>query len=144
MSSIMSPLRRTRSYVYLLIFSGLMLGGCAAAKPAIVPTAEDVATLHNYQLGDEVKQIDNYELNGWNYLSDRALLLPARPGSYYLLMLDRSCPELRHSEAIGFTSTVGRLRSKFDAVVVRSRPESIERKCYIEAMYLVTKVKKPD
>lgn len=143
MSNKISILYRVSTYTCVCICYVLMLIGCATAKPAVVPTAQDIAILHHYELGEEIKEIPNFQMNGWNYINNRALLLPARPGSHYLLMLDRPCPGLSESEAIGFTSNVGRLRAKFDAVVVHTRPESIERKCYIDAIYRVTKNKKP-
>lgn len=119
----------------------LLLSACTTTKPAQSPSPQQLASEHGYQLGTEVTSIRNYDINGWNYVSNRALIIPARPNKHYLLLLNRPCQELRSTELIGFTSTVNQLTSGFDAVVVHDHPGGIESKCYIDQIFEIDKVK---
>ncbi|WP_317930175.1 DUF6491 family protein [Halioxenophilus sp. WMMB6] len=125
----------------------LLLAGCAATDSASTnqaPTAMEVAIERGYLLGEEVDKIHNYEISGWQYLAADGLLLPASPSKTYLVLLKDRCSELSSTETIGLTTTVSSVLSRFDAVIVHPHPGGIERRCYIDTIYLVEKPKKGD
>lgn len=118
----------------------LLVSACAAAEsPA--PNPQALANARGYQLNKEVKSINNYDVSGWQYVSNRAIIIPASPGHHYLLLLDRNCTSLRGREVIGFTTTVGRVLSRFDAVVAGDKLTGMHQRCIIQRMYSLTKIK---
>lgn len=125
---------------YLIILA--LLPSACAFTPHQPPSPQQLAAEHGYLLGEQVKKIHDYEINGWNYISNRSLIIPARPGLHYLLILDRECPQMRGREVIGFTSTINTLQAGFDAVVINDRHSGIHEKCYIDQIYKVTKAAK--
>lgn len=92
-----------------------------------------------YKLGEEVKRINNYMIDGWQYVSDDAIIIPARPSLDYLVLLRSPCHSLRSTNTIGLTSTTGSVLSNFDAIVVFDAPRSFEEKCFIDTMYTLEK-----
>ncbi len=131
----------------LTVFLALLaLTACAGSSqpPAITATIDDpVATVMNrgYQLGEEVKRINNYTINGWQYVSDEAIIIPARPSLDYLVLLRTRCRALKHTEVIGLTSTTGSVLSNFDAIVAYDHPTRLEEKCFIDKIYQLEKAK---
>lgn len=118
----------------------LLLTACAATTENAEPAnANELADQKGYVLGDEVQSIHNYRIDGWQYLSNRSLILPAGPSVYFLVMLDRNCSELRSAEAIALSTTMGNLRSGFDAVIVRDSASGMTRSCFIDQMYQLSK-----
>lgn len=128
--------------LFPLALAALLLSACTTTASKPPPTPQELAEERGYQLGAEVKEVKNYEIDGWRHVSNRALIIPARPSRHYLLMLNRPCPDLQTTEVIGFTTTVNSVLSRFDAVVVVDGPGGMEQKCYIERMYSITKTKK--
>ena len=102
------------------------------------PTAEELANQHNYELGLEVEKIKSYRIDGWHYVSNRALVFNAGPGGQYLLMLAGNCPWLRGQEAIGFTTTVNDVLARFDAIRARDNGATMPQRCQIQHIYEVT------
>lgn len=107
-----------------------MIVGCASQPER---TLEEHLSDLGYRLGETVDRIQNYKINGWNYLDDRHLIFDGGPSQKYLITLQIDCSETRGAEHIGFTSTVSSV-TKFDKVVAatpigpRSCPiESIQK-----------------
>ena len=59
-----------------------------------------------------------HRLDGWRAVDEDTLLVWATPFRPYLIELTRRSPDLRFSETIGVTSTVGTV-TRFDSVLVR-------------------------
>jgi len=129
--------------VYAITLLTLFVFGCTTIEISR-PTPEELATEQGYRLGPEVKDIRNYELDGWNYVSSRALIIPARPSKHYLVTFRTDCSELSLTEVIGFTSTNSFVLSNFDAVIVRDRRRGIDNRCYIDKIYEITRLKDQD
>jgi hypothetical protein len=122
-----------------VIYLPLLLLTACASQPPEKPDPSALAAERGYTIEEEVRDIKNYEIDGWQYVSNWALIIPARPSSHYLVMLDRNCSYLRGTEAIRFTSTVNSVLARFDAVLVKDFPQAIEQRCQIDRIYRITK-----
>ncbi len=71
-----------------------------------------------YSEGAVVDGVENYRVDGWNYLDNKHIVIYAGPSQRFLITTMINCPDLSSSEHIGFTSTVNRL-TKFDKLIVR-------------------------
>ncbi|MGH8039417.1 MAG: DUF6491 family protein [Stenotrophomonas sp.] len=70
-------------------------------------------------------------LNGWTELGDSALAVWTRPSEAYLLELRGDCQGLSYATAIGLTSQMGRVSSRFDKVLVRDTTGGPQVPCFI-------------
>src|SRR5689334_25246928 len=59
-------------------------------------------------------------IDGWTPLGDSALAIWTRPNEAYLLEVDGPCTDLDFAQAIGLTSQMGIVYSRFDKVIPRS------------------------
>jgi hypothetical protein len=91
----------------------MTLAGCAAQADR---TLEEHLSDLGYRIGEPVDRIQDYKINGWNYLDDRHLLFDGGPSQKYLITLKIDCSDTRGAEHIGFTSTVSSV-TKFDKIV---------------------------
>ena len=123
--------------VYLFLFT-LLLAACAGTATER-PNPGELAVKHGYQLEKEVKEIRQYRINGWNYVSDRALIINGGPSRKYLLILNRRCPYLRSEEIIGYSTTATSVLARFDAVIVKDSASGITEKCHIDRIFEVTR-----
>jgi hypothetical protein len=90
-----------------------------------------------YDIVGPVKSIKNYRIDGWNYLSSRALIINAGVRESYLLTLRFPCHGLRNSTLIATTSTTSNL-TKFESIIVRQAGTGAQ-KCPIENLYKLEK-----
>ena len=134
-----------KSKTLFLICCAVILQACTAS-PSKPPTpAAQLASSKGYQLGEPVKKIMNYQLDGWNYINSQALIIRSTPSRDYLVTLRDRCHELSSREVIGTTATGSAMQAGFDAIVVtlaganRSLRKSDTRKCYIDNIYALTK-----
>lgn len=113
-------------------------------KPPHAP--DSLAASKGYQLGEAVKTLQNYELSGWRYINQRAIIMSASPSRDYLITLKERCYELSTSEVIGTTATGNIIHAAYDALVVSIDGSSIgsgrinTRKCHIEGIYALSKL----
>jgi len=130
------------------MLSALLLVACAGASKTenkMDQLGDDPIAMvidRGYKLGDKVKRVNNYMIDGWQYVSDEAIIIPARPSKHYLVVLKQKCHQLRNTNVIGFTTTASSVLSNFDAVVVYDHPVTYEQKCYIDKMYEIVRDKK--
>ena len=95
-----------------------MLAGCASTPR--MSDAEKYA-LYEAHAGAPVSSFRYFgSLNGFTPLGDSALVIWTRPREAWLLDLSGSCPDLPYTNAIGLTSSMGRVSARFDKVLVRS------------------------
>ncbi len=73
-------------------------------------------------------------LNGWTELGDSALAVWTRPSEAYLLELRGPCEGLAYAPAIGLTSQMGRVSSRFDKVLVRDTTGGPRLPCFISSI----------
>ncbi|MEH6558384.1 MAG: DUF6491 family protein [Oceanicoccus sp.] len=126
-----------------------MLFACASSTPAPTPPAQ-LAQDRGYELGEPVDKIMNYRLDRWNYINPQAVIIHSGVNRDHLVTLRDRCHELMSAEVIATTSTGSAMRARFDAIIVSldgSRPTnsaSNTRKCYIDSIYAISKIKKSD
>lgn len=65
-------------------------------------------------------------IDGWTPLGDSALAIWTRPNEAYLLEVDEPCPDLAFAFAIGLTSQMGTVYSRFDKVIPRTGAGGIQ------------------
>lgn len=133
----------------LLLAATVLAALTACANTTHKPlNPEELALSKGYLLGNPVDGIRNYTLNGWNHVNDRAIIIDSSVNKRYLVTLREHCHELSTSNAIGTTATAGQMRAGFDAVLVRRAGagrslNSIDtHKCYIDKIYMLSKIKK--
>ena len=74
-------------------------------------------------------------LSGWTALGDSALAVWTRPSEGYLLDLAGPCQGLDYASAIGLTSRIGRVSSRFDKVLVRDPTAGpVNLPCFISSI----------
>lgn len=116
------------------------LAGCATHREA--PTLQQQLAKRGYTQGETVRDIQNYRLNGWNYVDSRHLIIDTGPSDRYLVTLRVSCHELSSTQDIGFTSTAGKL-TRFDSVLLRDS-SGMRRDCPIEELQRLQKASAED
>lgn len=80
---------------------------------------------------EEVEDFLSWNIDGWQGLDARSLIVTVSPTKSYLLILDRRIIGLRSGENIKISSINSRVRSGFDQVQIldgfSSRPTRIEK-----------------
>lgn len=111
---------------------------------ALGANADDTLQAHLAKLGyrqtDAVEKVQNYRVDGWNYIDSRHIVIYAGPGQRYLIGTMGDCSDLSSAENIGFTSTVNYL-TKFDKLIVRGAG-GFKRNCPISEIYQLESIKK--
>lgn len=90
-----------------------------------------------YRQGESIERINNYRVDGWNYLDDKHIVIYAGPSKRFLLTTLIDCSDLSSAEHIGFTSTTNSL-TKFDKLIVRGVAGMI-RHCPIAEIKILQK-----
>lgn len=128
---------RTHRYAYTLLFCGACL-----TLPSIThaETGADLSAKLDklgYAQGEAVERVDNYRVNGWNYIDDKHIVIYSGPSTRYLITTLIDCRDLSSAENIGFTSTSNSL-TKFDQLIVRGVAGFVKN-CPITQIHALTK-----
>lgn len=94
------------------------------------------------QPGETVDRIQNYRVDGWNYLDDRHIMIFAGPSRRFLIGLMSNCIGLSSAQRIGFTTTATQL-TRFDRLVVRG-PGRMQQTCPISEMRELNPIKEKE
>jgi hypothetical protein len=97
---------------------------------------------YKYQQGAPVESINDYELDGWNYIDSTHIVIHTGPSRHYLISLMSSCHDLSTAENIAFTTTTNEL-TKFDKLMVRGAGDIVQH-CPITQINALTKKKAAD
>lgn len=119
----------------LLCWAGLLFSSIGCAE-----TTETLTTQLNklgYEQGETIERVENYRVDGWNYLDDKHIVIYAGPSKRFLIATTIRCPDLSSAEHIGFTSTVNTI-TKFDKLIVRGAG-GIVQNCPIQEIKLLHK-----
>ncbi len=122
----------------------LTLGGCASSeqvRDAQLPLDQHLAKLGLVQ-GEPQDSISRFEIDDWDYLDKRHIVLGRAPGRRYLLEFSRDCDRLDFSSSIGYSSTVG-LLTHLDHVTVFDGMGGVPQICQIDKLYKLERVEKP-
>jgi hypothetical protein len=93
-----------------------------------------------YEQGESVEKVQDYKLDGWNYIDDQHIMIYTGPSERFLVGLMGRCHDLSTAEDIGFSSTVSQL-TKFDKLVVKG-PGGMKQNCPITEIHRLNRVKK--
>ncbi|KAB7631978.1 DUF6491 family protein [Stenotrophomonas rhizophila] len=118
-----------------LAIAALCLGLAACASTGRLSTAQKL-DLYRAHAGPPQQDMPLYgSLSGWTALGDSALAVWTRPSEGYLLDLTGPCQGLDYASAIGLTSRIGRVSSRFDKVLVRDPTAGpVNLPCFISSI----------
>lgn len=94
---------------------------------------------YKYEQGAPVESINNYELDGWNYIDRTHIVIHTGPSRDYLVTVMTPCNDLPSAENIAFTTTTGKL-TRFDKLMVRGAGGFVQH-CPITQINALTKKK---
>jgi hypothetical protein len=117
--------------------AGLLLSACNSQPPRQVPVSEKVAN-RGYSMGEQVKRINDFQINSWNYIDRRNAIIYVGASRYYLITTRRPCDGLTETDNLAYSTTVGNLTDK-DKLLVRRDSGRVES-CFIETIYELKKV----
>ena len=110
----------------------LALAACATTGPLSSTERLDLDRAHAGAPQNDMQFFGS--LNGWTELGDSALAVWTRPSEAYLLELNGPCQDLPYATAIGLTSSMGRVSSRFDKVLVRDPTGGPRLPCFINSI----------
>jgi hypothetical protein len=117
--------------VIAMSLSAVMLAGCATGRLSSAERLE----IYRAHAGPPQQDLQYFgSLNGWTELGDSALAVWTRPSEAYLLELRGPCDGLSYAPAIGLTSQMGRVSSRFDKVLVRDTTGGPRMPCFINSI----------
>ncbi|WP_339628176.1 DUF6491 family protein [uncultured Pseudomonas sp.] len=125
----------------LLLASVLLLMACSqqAARNESLSLDEHLATL-GYRQGEPVTAVWYIDIDGWQYLDKRHLLLGTGPGRSYLVEFSYPCRNLSFSNLISYSTTVGSLTTLDRIVSIDS--SGFPEYCLIGGLYRLEKLPK--
>jgi len=94
-----------------------LLGACSN-----VPYKERMQTrLAQYEryAGEPIDNFHFWRMENWEVLGNNKLVVRTTLRDAYLITVEKACPELEWANAIGVTSTINQVSTRFDSVVVR-------------------------
>lgn len=128
---------RYRLITRCLLFIGVVTGAIGVnAQDALQGKLEKLG----YRQADAVEKVQDYRVNGWNYIDSKHIVIYAGPSRRYLITTMNDCSDLISAENIGFSSTVNYL-TKFDSLRVRGAG-GFERNCPITEIHALESIKK--
>ncbi|NIP16833.1 MAG: hypothetical protein GWM87_00710 [Xanthomonadales bacterium] len=125
----------------LFIISAVFLAACAIGADA-PQTLEGKLAARNLIVGEPVKRISNYRMDGWAYLDDRHLIIESGASDRYLVSLKTRCDDMRGAINIGFRTYTGSLTDA-DSVVVRATG-GYTRNCLIDTLHELVRVNRDE
>lgn len=128
----------------LLLCAVSILMGCASSERAgnaALPLDQHLAKLGLSQ-GAPVDSITRHDIDDWDYLDKRHIVVGRAPGRLYLLEFSRDCDRLDFSSAIGYSSTIG-LLTPMDHITVFDGMGGVPQMCQIDKLYQLERVEKP-
>ncbi len=128
--------RRLPQLVATLILSGVAATASAGDNDK---TLQEKLAKQKYQQGEAVEYINNYELDGWNYIDRTHIVIHTGPSRDYLVTVMMPCNDLPSAENIAFTTTTGKL-TRFDKLMVRGAGGIVQH-CPITQINALTKRK---
>lgn len=128
----------TFKHLALMVSVAAIAGACAVSPANGDALAEKLARKH-YEIMEPVDHIQNYRIDGWNYVDDYNVVFNAGPSEYYLVTFNQRCLNLSSVEAIAFSTTLGRV-TRFDKVLVHDRGGLTPESCFIKDIRRLRKV----
>ena len=129
----MKNLKHLSSLLVLMITTA-----CSGIPSEPIPLEERLAA-RGYSIGEPVKRLQNYRINGWSNVDSRNVILNVGASEHYLVTLRNNCEGLRSVERLAFSTIIGDLTDK-DKLIVRG-PGRFFENCYIDTIRTLEKIK---
>jgi hypothetical protein len=126
-------------FIGIVILSSLAVA-CANSAYQEVPLEEKLSQ-RGFAIGQPVKRIKNYQINSWNSVDRKHVIINFGASRNYLVTLRTSCGGLMDAALLSFSTTVGFLTDK-DKLLVRDGGNHLLQ-CYISTINELEKVEKP-
>ena len=114
----------------------LLVCACASEPPKTVPLEQRLAK-QGYSMGQQVKRITDYRINGWSSLDRFNIIFNVGAAKNYLITVRIPCDGLLTAEHVAFSTTIGDLTDK-DKLVVRGGGRHLES-CFIDTIHKLEK-----
>lgn len=122
--------------LWIMAAWAVLLSACASGSGPSLTLEEKLAN-RGYTLGEQVRSIRDWNLNGWSYIDDRHFVMHSGVKDYYLVTLRSRSFELDGAINIAFTTTVSSLTDK-DKVLVRA-PGGQAETLWIESLHVLNR-----
>lgn len=113
-----------------------MVSACAGQTPRQAPLEDKLAGL-GYTLGEEVKRVTNFQINSWNLIDRKNVIIYVGAGHRYLITTRSPCDGLEDTEHLNYSTTAGNLTDK-DKLIVRRLHGHVES-CFIDSIFALEK-----
>ena len=120
-------------WLALLVAAGL-LASCSSTPEQELNLEQKLAA-RGYTLGEEIRSIRGWNLNGWAYVDDYHFIMQSGVRDRYLISLATRSINMRSAVFLGFSKTAGSL-TNVDRVVLRDAGGRMER-ILIDKMYVL-------
>lgn len=123
----------------ILLVSALLLAACGqqSLRDETLPLEDRLAAL-GYRQGEAIKSVWHADIDGWQYLDKRHMVLGTGPGRSYLIEFSYPCRNLNFSNRISYSSTVGALTTLDKIVSIDSG--GFPEHCLIGNIYRLEKL----
>ena len=121
------------------LLASMLLTACSqhGLRDETLPLEDRLAML-GYRQGEPVKSVWRVDIDGWQSLDKRHMVLGAGPGRSYLVEFSHPCRNLNFSNRIGYSTTVGSLTTLDKIVSIDSG--GFPEHCLIGEIYRLEKV----
>ncbi len=120
------------------LFALMSVTACSGTPSEPIPLEERLAA-RGYSIGEPVKRLNNYRINGWSNVDSRNVILNVGASEHYLVTVRNNCEGLRSAERLAFSTIIGDLTDK-DKLIVRG-PGRFFENCYIDTIRTLEKIK---
>ena len=100
-------MRMLKSMLMAILLAWLAVA-CSATQEDPLSLDEKLAA-KGYVMGEQVKRVRDWNLNGWSYVDDRHFIMQSGVRDRFLVSLRVPSYDLRSAISIAFTTTVGSL-----------------------------------
>lgn len=115
----------------------MLTGACSNNPPAQVPI-EDKMAGYGFVLGEQVKRINDFQINSWNMVDRNNAIIYVGANRRYLVTTRSPCDGLADAINLSYSTTAGNLTDK-DKLLVRRFSGRLES-CFIDTFYKLEKV----
>lgn len=116
----------------------LLAGACSNNPPTQVPIEDKLAQV-GFILGEQVKRVNNFQINSWNMVDRQNAILYVGASRRYLVTTRTPCDGLEDARNLNYSTTAGSLTDK-DKLLARRLSGRLES-CFIDTIYELEKIR---
>lgn len=118
----------------------MLVGACTNNPPEKVPIEDKVAG-YGFTIGEQVKKINNFQINSWNMVDRRNAIIYVGASRRYLVTTRSPCDGLEDAEYLTYSTTTGNLTDKDKLLMRRSPATDRMESCFIDTLYELEKIR---